>query len=77
MKSDSHSSLILMKSGMSCQFLFQTTFSSSFVNNDRYDHDKYDIVSNGSCTTNCMEPFMKVINDEFGIVCGMMSSVGR
>ena len=44
------------------------------VNDDQYDHDKYDIVSNASCTTNCMAPFMKVINDEFGVVRGMMTT---
>uniref|UniRef100_A0A8C6NWE7 Glyceraldehyde-3-phosphate dehydrogenase n=3 Tax=Nothobranchius furzeri TaxID=105023 RepID=A0A8C6NWE7_NOTFU len=43
------------------------------------NHDKYDksmrIVSNASCTTNCLAPLAKVINDNFGIVEGLMSTV--
>nr|P34919.1 RecName: Full=Glyceraldehyde-3-phosphate dehydrogenase, chloroplastic; AltName: Full=NADP-dependent glyceraldehydephosphate dehydrogenase; Flags: Precursor [Chondrus crispus]CAA51516.1 glyceraldehyde-3-phosphate dehydrogenase (NADP+) (phosphorylating) precursor [Chondrus crispus] len=44
------------------------------VNEKDYSHDKYDIVSNASCTTNCMAPFMKVLDDEFGVVRGMMTT---
>lgn len=44
------------------------------VNSDEYDHDKYDVVSNASCTTNCMAPFMKVMDDEFGVERGMMTT---
>lgn len=44
------------------------------VNDDEYSHDNYDIVSNASCTTNCMAPFMKVLDDEFGVVRGMMTT---
>ncbi len=44
------------------------------VNSDEYDHDKYDIVSNASCTTNCMAPFMKVLDDAFGVSRGMMTT---
>lgn len=44
------------------------------VNEGDYSHDKYDIVSNASCTTNCMAPFMKVLDDEFGVVRGMMTT---
>lgn len=44
------------------------------VNEDEYDHDKFDVVSNASCTTNCMAPFMKVMDDEFGVVRGMMTT---
>lgn len=44
------------------------------VNDSDYDHDQYDIVSNASCTTNCMAPFMKVLDDEFGVERGMMTT---
>lgn len=44
------------------------------VNDDGYSHDKYDIVSNASCTTNCMAPFMKVLEEEFGVIRGMMTT---
>lgn len=44
------------------------------VNDSEYDHDKFDVVSNASCTTNCMAPFMKVLDDEFGVVRGMMTT---
>ena len=44
------------------------------VNDQDYSHDKYDIVSNASCTTNCMAPFMKVMDDEFGVLRGMMTT---
>lgn len=44
------------------------------VNDDEYSHDKYDIVSNASCTTNCMAPFMKVMDEEFGVLRGMMTT---
>lgn len=44
------------------------------VNDGDYSHDKYDIVSNASCTTNCMAPFMKVIDDEFGVIRGLMTT---
>lgn len=44
------------------------------VNADEYSHDKFDIVSNASCTTNCMAPFMKVIDDEFKVVKGTMTT---
>lgn len=44
------------------------------VNEKDYSHDKFDIVSNASCTTNCMAPFMKVLDDEFGVVRGMMTT---
>ncbi len=44
------------------------------VNNDKYSSDM-DIVSNASCTTNCLAPLAKVINDEFGIIEGLMSTV--
>ncbi len=37
------------------------------VNDDLYDPDKHHIISNASCTTNCLAPVAKVLNDEFGI----------
>lgn len=45
------------------------------VNNDQYDASKHDVISNASCTTNCLAPFAKVLNDKFGIVRGMMTTV--
>ncbi|RGB67004.1 MULTISPECIES: type I glyceraldehyde-3-phosphate dehydrogenase [Oscillospiraceae] len=44
------------------------------VNNDKYDKSM-DVVSNASCTTNCLAPLAKVINDNFGIVDGLMTTV--
>ena len=44
------------------------------VNEDKYTSD-IDIVSNASCTTNCLAPLAKVINDKFGIVEGLMTTV--
>jgi glyceraldehyde 3-phosphate dehydrogenase len=45
------------------------------VNEDKYDAAAHTIISNASCTTNCLAPFAKVINDKFGIVKGMMTTV--
>lgn len=45
------------------------------VNEDKYDAAKHNIISNASCTTNCLAPFAKVLNDEFGIVKGLMTTV--
>ncbi|MGZ9586980.1 type I glyceraldehyde-3-phosphate dehydrogenase [Paenibacillus marinisediminis] len=45
------------------------------VNEDKYDAANHNIISNASCTTNCLAPFAKVINDKFGIVKGMMTTV--
>ncbi|KAI8006047.1 Glyceraldehyde-3-phosphate dehydrogenase 2, cytosolic [Camellia lanceoleosa] len=44
------------------------------VNEKEYKSD-IDIVSNASCTTNCLAPLVKVINDKFGIVKGLMTTV--
>jgi glyceraldehyde 3-phosphate dehydrogenase len=45
------------------------------VNEESYDPAKYDIISNASCTTNCLAPVVKVLNDTFGIEYGMMTTV--
>jgi len=45
------------------------------VNHEDYDPDKHTIISNASCTTNCLAPLAKVLNDEFGIVRGLMTTV--
>lgn len=45
------------------------------VNNDQLDIEKYDVFSNASCTTNCIGPVAKVLNDQFGIQNGLMTTV--
>jgi glyceraldehyde 3-phosphate dehydrogenase len=45
------------------------------VNEDRYDHAVHHVVSNASCTTNCLAPVAKVLNDRFGIVRGLMTTI--
>lgn len=44
------------------------------VNHELYEHDDYNVISNASCTTNCLAPFAKVLNDKFGIVKGTMTT---
>jgi glyceraldehyde-3-phosphate dehydrogenase (NAD(P)) len=44
------------------------------VNHELYEHDKHHIISNASCTTNCLAPVAKVLNDSFGIVKGVMTT---
>jgi glyceraldehyde 3-phosphate dehydrogenase len=45
------------------------------VNDDEYDPEKHVVVSNASCTTNCFVPMVKVLDDNFGIVSGLMTTV--
>ena len=45
------------------------------VNDELYDNEKHHIISNASCTTNCLAPFAKVFNDKFGIENGLMTTV--
>ena len=45
------------------------------VNEDKYDPAKHRIISNASCTTNCLAPVAKVIHDTFGIKRGLMTTV--
>jgi glyceraldehyde 3-phosphate dehydrogenase len=45
------------------------------VNADQYDPAKHQVISNGSCTTNCLAPVAKVMLDNFGIVQGLMTTV--
>jgi len=42
------------------------------VNDDKYDPEKHNILSNASCTTNCVAPVAKVLNDNFGLKTGLM-----
>jgi glyceraldehyde-3-phosphate dehydrogenase (NAD(P)) len=44
------------------------------VNADQYRHEDWDILSNASCTTNCMAPLVKVLDQNFGIVKGTMTT---
>ena len=45
------------------------------INSGLYDADKHHIISNASCTTNCLAPMVKVLNDSFGIEKGFMSTI--
>ena len=45
------------------------------VNHEKYEPAKHNIISNASCTTNCLAPMAKVLNDEFGIVRGLMTTI--
>lgn len=44
------------------------------VNDHKYEHDKYNVISNASCTTNCLAPIVKVLHEQFGIVKGTMTT---
>lgn len=44
------------------------------VNHETYNHDDYNVISNASCTTNCLAPVVKVLNDNFGIIKGTMTT---
>ncbi len=45
------------------------------VNEDKYDPAKHNIISNASCTTNCLAPVTKVLNDKIGIIKGLMTTI--
>ena len=45
------------------------------VNHETYDPASHTIISNASCTTNCLAPMAKVLNDEFGLVSGLMTTI--
>jgi glyceraldehyde 3-phosphate dehydrogenase len=45
------------------------------VNDKIYDPAKHDVVSNASCTTNCLAPFVKVLNDNWGVKRGLMTTI--
>ena len=45
------------------------------INHESYDHSKHHIISNASCTTNCLAPVVKVLMENFGIVNGLMTTV--
>ncbi|MFN5514470.1 MAG: type I glyceraldehyde-3-phosphate dehydrogenase [Cyanobacteriota bacterium] len=44
------------------------------VNDKDYQHDEYQVISNASCTTNCLAPIAKVLHEEFGIIKGTMTT---
>lgn len=44
------------------------------VNHDDYDHDQHNVISNASCTTNCLAPIVKVLHENFGIIKGTMTT---
>ncbi len=45
------------------------------VNDEKYNPQKHHIISNASCTTNCLAPFAKVLDEQFGIVAGSMTTI--
>lgn len=45
------------------------------VNEDKYDPEKHVVISNASCTTNCLAPVAKILHENFGIVKGLMNTI--
>jgi glyceraldehyde 3-phosphate dehydrogenase len=45
------------------------------VNEEKYDPEQHHIISNASCTTNCLAPVAKIVNDNFGIKSGLMTTI--
>jgi glyceraldehyde 3-phosphate dehydrogenase len=45
------------------------------VNDDKYDPNKHNVISNASCTTNCIAPVVKVLHDKFGVRKGFMTTI--
>jgi glyceraldehyde 3-phosphate dehydrogenase len=45
------------------------------VNEDKYEAAKHNVISNASCTTNCLAPVVKVLHETFGIVSGIMTTI--
>ena len=45
------------------------------VNDEKYEADKHHIISNASCTTNCLAPLAKIVDNEYGIVQGLMTTI--
>jgi len=45
------------------------------VNDDKYDPAKHHVMSNASCTTNCLAPVVKVLHEKFGIIHGLMNTI--
>jgi len=45
------------------------------VNDNKYDASKHNVISNASCTTNCLAPVVKVLHDTFGIASGIMTTI--
>ena len=45
------------------------------VNQDKYDPSSHNVISNASCTTNCLAPMAKVLDEEFGIIRGLMTTI--
>ena len=45
------------------------------VNDDAYDPDRHEVISNASCTTNCLAPVAKILNDSVGIEAGVMNTI--
>ena len=45
------------------------------INQEEYDKTKHNIISMGSCTTNCLAPIVKILQKEFGLECGLMTTI--